>query len=125
MKYKGFEVDDNKIDEYIEKLDCSIAEACDLILEESGKIEEPEETTKAINEIKKVRRYEQSATTRKKTIREPKVDEEKKILLGYVKTLLDGLKDVEVTSVKTETEINFMYGGNDFTFKLTRHRPKK
>ena len=38
MKYKGFEVNDNKIDEYVEKLGCSISEACDLILEESGKL---------------------------------------------------------------------------------------
>ena len=44
MKYKGFEVDDNKIDEYVEKLEISISEACDLILEESGKVEESAET---------------------------------------------------------------------------------
>ena len=38
MKYRGFEVDDNKIDELVEKLEISISEACDLILEESGKV---------------------------------------------------------------------------------------
>mgnify|MGYP003304404171 CR=1 FL=1 len=68
MKYKGFEVDDNKVDEYVEKLDISIFEACELILEESGKIEESEETTKAIKEAEKnaPRRYEKSGN-RKKT----------------------------------------------------------
>lgn len=55
MEYKGFKVDDNKVDDYIEKLGCSIAEACDLILEEEGKIEESAETTKAIKDAEKKR----------------------------------------------------------------------
>lgn len=37
MEYKGFKVNDEKIDEYVEKLDISIAEACELILEEDGR----------------------------------------------------------------------------------------
>lgn len=124
MKYKGFEVDDNKIDEYVEKLDCTIAEACELILEESGKIEEAKETTEAINSIKVTRRYEKSSTERKKSTKERKVDNEKKFLLGCAKTLLEGL-GAEVTAIKTETEINFIFGTNEYTFKLTKHRPPK
>jgi hypothetical protein len=31
----------------------------------------------------------------------------------------------EVTEVKTETEIKFNYGGDSYTFKLTKHRPPK
>ena len=125
MKYKGFEVDDKKIDEYTEKLDCTIAEACELILEESGKIEESDETTKAIESIKVTRRYEKSDKERKKSTKERKVDDEKKFLLGCVKVLLDGLEGADVTAVKTETEINFTYGASAYTFKLTKHRPPK
>lgn len=124
MKYKGFEVDDKKIDEYTEKLDCTIAEACELILEESGKLEESEETTKAIESIKPQRRYEKSEKTRKATTKERKVDEEKGYLLGCVKDVLEKL-GASAIAVKTETEISFQYGENAYTFKLTKHRPPK
>ena len=126
MKYKGFEIDDNKIDEYVESLDISIAEACDLILEESGKIDEPEEVTEAIKNAEKnvKRRYEKSETKRKATTKERKVDEVKGYLLGCTKTLLEGLGATE-TAVKTETEISFQYQGASYTFKLTKHRPPK
>lgn len=124
MTFKGFEVDDNKIDEYVEKLDCTLAEACQLILEEEGKVEESEETTKAINSVKVERRYEKSDKKRKTSEKVRKVDEEKGYLLNEVKALLDTLNATEV-SVKTETEISFKYGENNYTFKLTKHRPPK
>lgn len=129
MKYKGFDVDDNKIDEYVEKLDCSIIEACDLILEEEGKIAESAETTKAINEDAKKanngkRHYEKSDKPRKPSTKERKVDEEKGALLRNVKTLIEGLGATD-TALKTETELTFAYNGNRYTFKLTKHRPPK
>lgn len=125
MRYNGFEIDDNKIDEYVEKLGCSIAEACDLILEESGKQEETEETKNAIKTAEKnaPRRYEKSGN-RKKAEKVRKVDEIKGFLLGRVKTVLEEL-DVEITNVKTETEIDFNYKGASYTFKLTRHTKNK
>lgn len=125
MKYNGFEVDDNKIDDYVERLGCSIADACELILEESGKIEESEETTKAIKEAEKnaPRRYEKSGS-RKKTEKVRKIDETKGHLLACVKTLVEGLGATE-TTLKTETELKFNYEGASYTFKLTKHRPPK
>lgn len=126
MKYKEFEVDDNKIDDYMEKLDISLAEACDLILEESGKLEEPEEVTEAIKNAEKnvKRRYEKSATDRKKSTKERKVDDTKKHLIDCTKVLLEGLGATEA-AVKTETEISFKFEGASYTFKLTKHRPPK
>ena len=126
MKYKGFEINDEKIDAYVENLNISIAEACDLILEEDGKIEESAETTEAIKEAEKnaPRHYEHSATERKKTEKVRKVDETKGFLIGCTKTLLEGL-GAEVTDIKTETEIKFEYNGAKYTFKLTKHRPPK
>ena len=125
MKYNGFEVDDNKIDEYVEKLDISIADACELILEESGKIEESEETTKAIKEAEKnaPRRYEKSGN-RKKTEKVRKVDETKLMFLDEVSALVEDLGAV-VINRKTETETTFTYEGATYTFKLTKHRPPK
>jgi hypothetical protein len=127
MKYKGFDVNDEKIDEYVEKLDLSIAEACELILEESGKIEESEETTKAIKQAEKnaPRRYEHSEQKERKAVKkERKVDETKGHLLTCVATLLDGM-GAENLALKTETEVKFVYKGDSYTFKLTKHRPPK
>lgn len=125
MKYKGFTIDDNKIDKYVDELECSIAEACELILEENGKIEESEDTRKAIAEMikKTARRYEKSGN-RKKTEKVRKVDETKKHLLECVKTLVEGFGATE-TATKTETELTFNFEGERYTFKLTKHRPPK
>ena len=129
MKYKGFEVDDNKIDEYVEKLEISIAEACDLILEESGRIEESAETKAEIKakedaDRKGKRRYEKSDKPRKTTEKVRKVDETKGRLLSDVKVLIEGLGATE-TALETETELHFTFEGANYTFKLTKHRPPK
>ena len=125
MKYKGFEVNDNKIDEYVEKLDISIADACDLILEEEGKVEESEETKNAIRTAEKnaPRRYEKSGE-RKKTEKVRKVDATKGMLLDEVSALMEDLGAV-IINRKTETETTFTYEGATYTFKLTKHRPPK
>ena len=125
MEYKGFKVDDTKIDDYMEKLDISLAEACELILEEDGKIEESEETKNAIKNAEKnaPRRYEKSGT-RKKTVKERKVDETKKMFLDEVSALVEDLGAV-VVNRKTETETTFTFEDATYTFKLTKHRPPK
>ena len=129
MKYKGFEVDDNKIDEYVEKLEISISEACDLILEESGKVEESAETKAEIKaketaDRQNKRRYEKSDKVRKTSVKERKVDETKKRFLEDVKVLIEGLGATE-TALETETELHFTFEGEKYTFKLTKHRPPK
>lgn len=125
MRYNGFDVDDNKIDEYVEKLGCSIADACDLILEESGKQEESEETKTAIRNAEKnaPRRYEKSGN-RKKTEKVRKVDVTKGKLLDEVSALMEDLGAV-IINRKTETETTFTFEGATYTFKLTKHRPPK
>ena len=125
MMYKGFEVNDDKIDEYVEKLDISIFEACDLILEEDGKIEESTETKEAIKKAEKnaPRRYEKTGN-RKKTEKVRKVDETKGKLLDEVSALMEDLGAV-IINRKTETETTFTYEGATYTFKLTKHRPPK
>ena len=125
MEYKGFKVDDTKIDDYMEKLDISLAEACELILEEDGKIEESEATKEAIKNAEKnaPRRYEKSGT-RKKTEKVRKVDETKKMFLDEVSALVEDLGAV-VVNRKTETETTFTFEDATYTFKLTKHRPPK
>lgn len=74
---------------------------------------------------KEIKNYVQSTVEKKSTKkRERKVDNEKKHLLGCVKNLYKGM-GAEILNVKTETEIEFMFGDNHYTIKLTKHRPKK
>lgn len=129
MRYKGFEVDDNRIDELVEKLEISISEACDLILEESGKVEESAETKAEIKaketaDRKNKRRYEKSDKVRKTSTKERKVDETKGKLLTEVKTLMEEM-GASALEMKTETELHFTFEGANYTFKLTKHRPPK
>ena len=125
MTYKGFNLADEKVEKYVETLGCSIVEACDLILEEEGKIEESEETKEAIKEATKnaPKHYEKSGN-RKKTEKVRKVDATKKFFLDEVSALVEDLGAV-VTNRKTETETTFTFEGETYTFKLTKHRPPK
>ena len=125
MLYKGFTIDDERIDKYVEKMEISIEEACIMILEEDGKIEEREEVKKATNVKEEKRHYEKSNKPRKKAEKVRKVDETKKLFLDEVSALVEDLGAV-VTARKTETETTFTYDGATYTFKLTKHRsPKK
>jgi hypothetical protein len=83
-----------------------------------------EEAEKMVEmEIKagEMRRYEKSDTPRKPAKRERKVDEKKKHLLDCCRVLLEGLGS-QIVSIKTETEISFIYDGEEFSFKLVKHR---
>jgi hypothetical protein len=69
------------------------------------------------------KQYVQSEKPKKKTERVRKVDDEKGRLLADVKTLFEGL-GAEILSMKTETEVEFLFNGNHYTIKLTKHRQK-
>lgn len=87
--------------------------------------EEAEEMAKMeIKADKEVKRYEQSEKPRKKAEKIRKVDEEKKVLLQSIKDTLEDL-GAEIKLIKTETEVTFVYNGNKYTAKLTKHRPPK
>ena len=72
---------------------------------------------------KAVKRYEQADKPRKKTVKERKVDEEKKHLINILVTSLNG--EVSNISVKNEAEISFICNENSYTIKLVKHRPPK
>lgn len=61
---------------------------------------------------------------KKRPPRERKVDTEKGHILNCVKGLIEEIGGTD-TSVKTETELSFVYNGNNYTLKLTKHRPPK
>ena len=70
--------------------------------------------------------YVQSAEKpRKKVVKERKVDELKKELFGYIEKALAESTNATDFSLKTETELNFNLGDNNYTLKLTRHKKGK
>lgn len=68
-----------------------------------------------------IRPYEQSKPTKTVTTRERKVNEEKKYLLGNIKSVLERIECTDINT-KTETEINFIFNENKYTIKLTKHK---
>lgn len=82
-----------------------------------------EEGEEMQEKAKAVRRYEQTAETKKRKPRERKVDNDKAELL---KIFGDTLTDINIEyTMETETKLHFKYGGNEYTLMLTKHRPKK
>ena len=106
----------------MKKLDISREEAEQLFEDDEADFigEEGEVMTE---KAKAIRHQEKSLEKRKKVTKERKIDETKKFLLGVIHDALKSL--VEITNVKTETEITFVYNDEEYTLKLTKHRKKK
>ena len=121
LKGKVFTVDESDIKDIMEteKMDRETAVRC--YFEDMGLIDAGEKAT--ITEIASTpqkRRYVKSDKPRKKAERVRKVDEEKKVILEKLMSVID----VEKT-VKNEAEFSFNLNGIDYTVKLVKHRPKK
>jgi len=67
--------------------------------------------------------------TEKRTVkRERKIDENKKEVFDWVRTMLEGMEGngkIENLTCKNEAEISFMHGGEAFSIKFTKHRAPK
>ena len=122
---KIYEIDDDRIDKAMDALDISLAEACEMILADDGLIKN--EVQEKLEECAKnaPRRYEQSAKTRKKAEKERKIDENKAELLEIIHDTLQMTPNLAITGQKNEVELYFWYKNDDYTLKLTKHRPKK
>lgn len=126
MKYnfngKEINIPDAEIEKNMKLLEISREEAIAMWLDDNDytENEEVEELTK---KAKSVKRYEQAEKPRKKTVKERKVDEEKKHLINILVTALGN--EVGNISVKNEAEISFTCNENSYTIKLVKHRPPK
>ena len=107
----------------LEKLTAKIMKECEADGEPVTR-KEAEEMAEMEIKANGIKRYEKSDKPRKKTTRERKVDETKKKILLGCKCFIEGLGGV-VVSIKTETEVKFTFEGEEYTLKLTKHRPKK
>lgn len=124
MKYKNFEIPDNAIDNLMDNLDISLADACELWLADNGKIENEEQTALDKNAKTQGRHYE-STKERKPAKKERKVDKDKAEILRLIQKAFDDHPDIVIMGQKTETELYLEYDDVKYTVKLTKHRPKK
>lgn len=112
------------MDKKIEQLIITIMKEAEKDGEPVTREEAEEMARMEIKANKDLKRYEQSEKPRKKAEKVRKIDEEKKYLLQNVKDVLEDL-GAETKAIKTETEVTFAYNGNNYTIKLTKHRPPK
>ena len=70
---------------------------------------------------KQMRRYEKSDTSKKKVVREQKIDYDKQEILDL---LIKGFteKHPRMVQVKNQSEFSFNYKENAYTVKLIKHR---
>ena len=121
LKGKVFTVDESDIKDIMETEEMDRETAVRCYFEDMGLVDAGEKVT--ITEIASTpqkRRYVKSDKPRKKAERVRKVDEEKKVILEKLMSVID----VEKT-VKNEAEFSFNLNGTDYTVKLVKHRPKK
>lgn len=74
-----------------------------------------------IKSKKDCKQYVSDKTTKRTTTRERKVDNDKKYLLDLLVKQFE-LEKISITNIKTETELSFNFRGNQYTFKLTKHK---
>ena len=127
MKYdfkgKQINIPDKDIDTFVTKYNLSQEEAIQLWLEDNDYLEN-ETVNELMEKTKGQRHYEKSMKERKASTKERKVDEEKKRFLMDIKTLVEGLGG-NITEIKNEAELSYIFGENNYTIKLIKHRPPK
>lgn len=111
---------------YMEKLQISFEEAMQLVEDDADDFigDEGEEMTEKAKEVTAGEKSQSDDAKKKRKPKERKVDEEK----GYIlKTISEVVAEMgaESLSLKTETELSFIFNGNSYTLKLTKHRPPK
>ena len=104
---------------YMEKLGISREDA-EQLWEDDQADYIGEEGEKMTENAKELRRYEKGKSSRKKVVKERKVDTIKKHLFDLV---INGIaEEVEQIERHNEVSIAFVYNNENYSLKLTRHR---
>lgn len=124
MNYKGLCISDTLIDCYIDKLHCSIEEACEAIMcDEMGfRNEEQEALTKkaqfaGVGKIVKADHKQHKTPTKK-------ADNEKKLIISALFKAIDAISDGAAVR-NDEKYIDFVLNGSNYTLNLVKHRKEK
>lgn len=134
MKYKGHTIPDQEIDKMMDKLDISMAEACEMILSDRDVVENEtvEELTKKATKNRVTATIHQAKGEKKeRKTREKKENPLKKeIISGIHDYFLDEIghifpKNTTITIRNDEKYIDLEINDRSFTINLVEHRKKK
>lgn len=120
------------IQKHMATLKCTREEAIDLI-ECDDEIDRGNKELFALTDeqkkiVRAVTKADKKPSTKRTVKRERKVDEDKKHIFDILRIPLEGYQlngEIENLTFKNEAEISFTYNDNEYTVKLTKHRPKK
>ena len=134
MKYKGHNIPDQEIDKMMDKLDISMAEACEMILSDKDIIEDEtveELTKKAIKNRVTATIHQAKGEKKERKTREKKENPLKKQIIEaisdgiYAKLDTFGTNNVHYSIRNDEKYIDLEVNGRSFTINLVEHRKKK
>ena len=134
MKYnyngKTYNVPDNEIDKIMDKLDCSIADACEMWLSDHDVIEneQVEELTKKATKNRITATIHNAKGEKKE--RKPREKKEnplkKEIIQAIYTAIADEITSSDHTFIRNDEKyIDFTIGDREFTVNLVEHRKKK
>jgi len=134
MKYnyngKTYNVPDNEIDKIMDKLDCSIADACEMWLSDHDVIEneQVEELTKKATKNRITATIHNAKGEKKE--RKPREKKENPLKKEIIQAIFKGIAenistDGEIIVTNDEKYIDFNVNGLEFTVNLVQHRKKK
>lgn len=134
MKYKGHTIPDQEIDKMMDKLDISMAEACEMILSDRDVIENEtveELTAKATKNRVTATIHQAKGEKKERKAREKKENPLKKQIIEaisdgiYAKLDTFGTNNVNYSIRNDEKYIDLEINGRSFTINLVEHRQKK
>lgn len=137
MKYtfekKTYLIPDDVVDNYVDKYDISIAEACEMYLADNDKIkskEEEELTNKATKNAVTQTIHKARGEKKERKPREKKENPLKKEIISAIYYYFSNNNNLNFTIDKIEVEnsekyINFTSNDRHFTINLVEHRTKK
>lgn len=119
---KTVNIPDSEIERNRSLLGLSTEEAIQMWIEDNGYVDNEEVNilTEKAKEVKLYVSTEKKAVSRK---REKKINVDKQTLIDVIRTAI--ADTVNITEIKNETEISFMFNEKSFTVKLIEHRPPK
>lgn len=82
-------------------------------------------TEKNVKDTGADKNYTISETKKERKPRERKVDNEKALILDYLKKGLTLMTDSTTITTENEVKLHFPYNGSEYSVTLTKHRPKK
>lgn len=127
---KEYRIPDEVIDDMMEKLDCSLAEACEGYLFDHDliKSEEEEKITEKVKKSGISRTIHQAKGEKKE--RKPREKKENPLKKEIIQAIFAGIAeninvDGEILITNDEKYIDFNVNGREFTVNLVEHRKKK